>query len=69
MADPDCSDADPDPTFHADADPDPKLFRLKGNKKFPSKSSPIRSKIVPNLSCVIFSVIMRQEGSGVRAKG
>ena len=60
---------DPDPTFHADADPapDPKLFSWKV-KKNSSKSSPIRSKILPSLSCVIFLATILEEGSGVRDK-
>ena len=68
MADPERFDADPDPTFHADTDPDPK-FSSRKEIKISSKSSPIRSKILPNLSCVIFSVTTREEGSGVRDKG
>ena len=51
VADPERFDADPDldPTFQADADPDPNLF-IYGEKKFSSKSSPILSKILPNLT-------------------
>ena len=33
MADPECLDADPDPTFQADVDQDPKLFELRREKK------------------------------------
>ena len=60
VADPERFDMDPDPTFHADVDPDP-APDPKLNKNS-SKSSPILSKIVPNLLCVIFSVTMRKEG-------
>ena len=62
VADPKRFDADPDPTFQADANPDPNLFS-QGEEFFSSsKSSTIVSKISQNLSCVIFSVKMREEG-------
>ena len=69
MADPECLDADPDPTFQADVDQDPKLFELRREKKISSKLSFFLSIILQNLSCVIFSVIMQEEeGQGVRDK-
>ena len=61
---------DQDPTFHADADrdPDPKYFLARGRKKISSKSKFYFAIIFQNLSCVIFSVTMREEGRGVRDK-
>ena len=56
MADPEPFDADPDPTFQAGADPDP-------------NPSTFVFKVFQNLSCVIFSVRMREEGCEVRDKG
>ena len=61
MADPERFDVDldPDTTFQADADPDQ---NPKGKKFFFFKSSTIVSKVFQNLSCVIFSVRMQEEG-------
>ena len=56
VADPEGFDADPDPTFQADADPDPNPFTRVRN------FSTIVSKVFQNLSCVIFSARMREEG-------
>ena len=63
MADPEHFDVVLDPTLFADADPDPepKRFSYK-NFFFFFKSLPICSKILANLSYVIFSVTMRKEG-------
>ena len=41
-------------------------FSARKEKKIFFKSSLIFFNILPNLSCVIFSVTMREEGSGVR---
>ena len=57
MADPERFDAGPDPTFQADADPDPNRF-IRVRKIFLT----IVSKVFQNLSCVTFSVRMREEG-------
>ena len=53
-------DPDPDPTFQADADLDPNHFPRV--RHFFFKSSTIFSKSFQNLSCVIFSVRMREDG-------
>ena len=58
MADPEHFDTDPDPAFQADADPDP--FTRVINFFF--KSSTIVSKVFQNLSCLIFSARLREEG-------
>ena len=70
MADVQCFDADPDPTFHANAYPNPKKFLQGREKKCSTISSTFFSLILQNLSCVIFifSVTMREEGRGVRDK-
>ena len=63
-ADPDPTfhaDADLDPTFHADSDPDPN-FLARERKFFFFKSSTILSKILLNLTCIIFSVTMWDVG-------
>ena len=76
MADPERFDADPDPdptfqadtdpdldpTFQADTDPDPHPNPFTRVRTFFFKSSTIVSKVFHNLSCVIFSVRMREEG-------
>ena len=69
MADPERFDADPDPTFQADADPDPApapdpIFSPRERKKFSSKSSitVFFLKYYQTLSCLIFSVTMREKG-------
>ena len=63
MEEPERFDADPDPTFQANTDPkpDPKNCTL-GRKKN------LIIIILQELSCVIFSVTMREEGLGVRDK-
>ena len=59
------ADADPDPTFQADADLDPK-FVARDRKKFQNFFF-VFSIILQNMSCVLFSVIIREElGLGVR---
>ena len=72
MADPERFYADPDPTFQADADPDlapapdPKIFVARERKKmFFQIFIFFFSIILQNLSGVIYSVTMREEGQGV----
>ena len=69
MADPECFDADLDPTFQDDAHPDPKFFLAKQIKIiFYHIFTFSFSLIFQNLSCVIFSLTMREEEQGVRDK-
>ena len=67
VADPECFDADPDPdpTVQADADPDQDPNPFTGVKKkifLQIFNYSIVSKVFQNLSCVIFSARMREEG-------
>ena len=64
VSDPERFDAVPDPTFQADADP--KFVKLR--REIFSILYFFFSTILKNLSCVIFSVTMREEGLGVRDK-
>ena len=62
MADRERFDVDPDSTFQADADPDPNPNSFTRVKIVFFKSSTIVSNAFQNLSCVILSVRMREEG-------
>ena len=69
MADQERFDADPDPTFQADADPAPNFCHLERQKKMSNfHFFLLHNLTVQNLSCVIFSVTMREESLEVRDK-
>ena len=65
VADPECFDADPDPTFHADVDPAPnpdQILLARKRKQIFFQIFNTFSESLQNLSCVIFSVTMGDEG-------